>query len=62
MVALTKCLLSGESRGPSEQLLRQLSELFSAEPIVWGTSCQLEGGGGTSQQLADLETEKKVQD
>ena len=62
MVALTKCLLPGESRGPSEQLLRQLSELFSAKPIVWGTPCQLEGGGGTSQQLADLETEKKVQD
>ena len=62
MVALTKCVLPGESRGPSEQLLRQLPELFSAEPIVWGTSGQLEGRGGTSQQLANLETEKKVQD
>ena len=62
MVALTKCVLPGESRGPSEQLLRQLPELFSAKPIVWGTSCQLEGRGGTSQQLANLETEKKVQD
>ena len=62
MVALTKCVLPGESRGASEQLLRQLSELFSAKPIVWGTSGQLERRGGTSQQLANLETEKKVQD
>ena len=62
MVALTKRVLSGESRGASEQLLRQLPELFSAKPIVWGTSGQLEGRGGTSQQLAYLETEKKVQD